>query len=86
MNSLSSILLYFYLSEFVLYSFSLLGFIGNHPFKTLSLCSKSSFIVQNEENENTPKSVDIRILSVNTEPVKPAMPSRRKIHQHLVPQ
>ena len=86
MNSLYDVLLWPYLSESVLYSSFLFGFMGNHPFKTLSLCSNSSFIVQNDEKENTPKSVEISMSSVSTEPAIPAMPSRRKIHQHLVPQ
>ncbi len=77
---------YFYFLLSASYSFFLLGFIGNHPFKTLSLCSKSSFIVQNDENEKTPKSVEIRILSVITEPTIPTIPNNRKIHQHFVPQ
>ena len=85
MNSLYDILS-FYFSGSVLYSSFLFGFMGNQPFRTLSLCSKSSFMVQNDEKENTPKRVEINILSVITEPAIPMMPSRRKIHQHLVPQ
>lgn len=77
---------YLLLSEYFLYSSFLLGFMGNHPLMTLSLCSKSSFIVQKDEKENTPRSVETRMLSVITEPAIPNIPRSRKIHQHFVPQ
>lgn len=40
------------------YSFFRFGFIGNQPFSTRSRCSKTSLMVQKEENEKTPNRVD----------------------------
>ena len=40
------------------YSFFRFGFIGNQSFSTRSRCSKTSLMVQKEENEKTPNRVD----------------------------
>ena len=62
------------------------GFIGNHPFSTLSRCSKISLMVQNDEKEKTPSSEDSSSWSVRSEPAMPSSPKTRKTHQHRVPQ
>ena len=43
------------------YSFFRFGFIGNQPFSTRSRCSKTSLMVQKEDNEKTHNRVDSRI-------------------------
>ena len=50
-----------FLLNYCSYSFFRFGFIGNQPFSTRSRCSKTSFMVQKEENEKTPNRVDSRI-------------------------
>ena len=63
-----------------------LGFIGNQPFNTRSRCSKISFIVQNDEKEKTPISEEMSMSLIKIEPMIPAIPKIRKIHQQRVPQ
>ena len=50
-----------FLLNYCSYSFFRFGFIGNQPFSTRSRCSKTSLMVQKEENEKTPNRVDSRI-------------------------
>lgn len=68
-----------------LYSCSRFGFIGNQPFLTRLRWSKSSFMVQNEENANTPAKEDNIRCSVRMEQIIPMMPIKRKNHQQRVP-
>ena len=68
------------------YSCFRLGFIGNQPFNTRSRCSKISFIVQNDEKEKTPSSEEMSMSLIKIEPMIPAIPKIRKIHQQRVPQ
>ena len=68
------------------YSCFRLGFIGNQPFNTRSRCSKISFIVQNDEKEKTPISEEMSMSLIKIEPMIPAIPKIRKIHQQRVPQ
>ena len=49
-----------FLLNYCSYSFFRFGFIGNQPFSTRSRCSKTSLMVQKEENEKTPNRVDSR--------------------------
>ena len=42
-----------FLLNYCSYSFFRFGFIGNQPFSTRSRCSKTSLMVQKEENEKT---------------------------------
>ncbi len=46
-----------HLSEVLLFSFRL-GFAGNHPFRTLSTCSLTSFMLQKQLKEVTPNNAD----------------------------
>ena len=66
-------------------SYFLLGFLGNQPLRTRSFCSKSSFMLQSEENPNTPTMLLIRVFSIKSAPMAHPMPTRRKIHQGRVP-
>ena len=66
--------------------YCLFGFLGNHPFNTRSSCSNTSLIVQNEEKANTPQIAETKTLSISKEATVPAIPRRRNIHQHFVPQ
>ena len=62
------------------------------PFKDVaaecgvSRCSKISFIVQNDEKEKTPISEEMSMSLIKIEPMIPAIPKIRKIHQQRVPQ
>jgi len=38
------------------------GLAGNHPLRTRSCCSKTSLMVQNDENATTPASVEPIVL------------------------
>jgi len=60
-----------------------LGFFGNKPFLTRSFCSKTSIIDQKQENENTPKEVDKKVLSTNNEIVAVMIPAIKKATSFL---
>ena len=59
--------------------------MGNHPLATRSRCSKSSLMVQKEENPNTPNKLDQNTSATNAEAATAPMPSNRKIHHGRVP-
>lgn len=66
------------------YSF-LLGRLGNQPRRTLSRCSKSSLMLQNDEKANTPSKVDSSVLATISEATTPTMPSNKNTHQTRTP-
>lgn len=75
-------LTYYFFSSYSCFRF---GFIGNHPFNTLSRCSNISFIAQNEEKEKTPSNEDSTMSSTITDPIIPAIPKIKNHHQQRVP-
>jgi len=89
-NSYKQMLFCLFLREFYMDSGSLLlvfrfGLAGNHPRATRFSCSKISPMVQNDENEKTPKSDDQKTSLTTIEAAIPTIPRSRKHHQQRVP-
>lgn len=67
------------------YGLSYLFLFGNQPFSTRFFCSKTSPMLQKEENPKTPHNADKIMFSTKKAPVIPAIPKNRNTHQHLTP-
>jgi len=72
-------------SSFIILHSSLSILLGNHPFLTRSLCSKSSCIDQNDEAPHTANNIDQVRLSIITDAIVLTIPINAKTHQHFTP-
>lgn len=69
-----------------LFSFAVrLGFAGNHPFLTLSLCWKISRIDHRQLNAVTPTMAETTVLLMKSDAMPKPIPQRANTHQHFVP-
>ncbi len=68
------------------YSCFRLGFIETNLSIRVPVAQKFLFIVQNDEKEKTPISEEMSMSLIKIEPMIPAIPKIRKIHQQRVPQ
>ena len=69
--------------QFSIFNFQF--FLGNHPFLTRSLCSKSSCIDQNDDAPQTANKIDHVSSLTIIDAMVLIIPISAKTHQHLTP-